>query len=73
MEDGEIDIDELVNASEPSHFIGTLVSGNGIDFELAPPIDSVLFVRSIPDRLSPSSELLSVIDEAAFDVVFLSG
>lgn len=62
----------VVKVSQLSPFLGMLVSGNGIDFELAPPIDSVLLVRRILDLLSPSSELLSVVELVAFDVVFLS-
>lgn len=72
-DDGEMDKDEfVVKLSQLSPFLEMLVSGNAIDFELTPPTDSVLFVRIIPDLLSPSSELLSVAELVAVDVFFLS-
>tara|TARA_R110002060_G_scaffold68541_1_gene77277 strand:- start:708 stop:1073 length:366 start_codon:yes stop_codon:yes gene_type:complete len=73
IDDGEIDREEfVVKLSQLSPFREMVVSGNAIDFELTPPTDSELFVRTIPNLLSPSSELLPVTELVAFDVFFLS-
>ena len=68
-----MDKDEfVVKVSQLSPFLGMIGSDSCIDFELTPPIDSVLLVRAMPDFLSPSSELLSVVEPVPVAVVFLS-